>query len=199
MIYTTPEIERIARIGFEIAAQRRKRPTSGDKVNVLASSQLWRRVVTEVAKEFPQIELEHMLVDNCAMQLIREPRRFDVVLTENMFGEILSDEAAMLGGSIGLLPSASLGGKVGLYEPVHGSAPDIAGQGRANPIASILSVAMMLRHSFGLEREAAAVEGAVERALGDGLRTADLARPGERVLSTAEMGAAVVERLDPLL
>jgi len=199
LVYHDWEVERVARLAFEAARKRRRLVHSVDKSNILKSSILWREVIEEVARGYTDVTLKHLLVDNCAMQIVRDPLQFDVIVTENMFGDILSDEAAMLGGSIGLLPSASLGGKVGLYEPVHGSAPDIAGQGRANPIASILSVAMMLRHSFGLEREAAAIEAAVERALGDGLRTADLARPGERALSTAEMGAAVVERLDPLL
>jgi 3-isopropylmalate dehydrogenase len=196
MIYTTPEIERIARIGFEIAAQRRKRLTSVDKVNVLASSQLWRRVVTEVAKEFPQIELEHMLVDNCAMQLIREPRRFDVVLTENTFGDILSDEAAMLAGSIGMLPSASLGDGTALYEPIHGSAPDIAGQDKANPLATILSAAMLLRHSLRHELAAASIEAAVGQVLAKGYRTPDIWQPGADLLvGTRQMGDLVAERV----
>ena len=196
MIYTTPEIERIARIGFEIAAQRRKRLTSVDKVNVLASSQLWRRVVTEVAKEFPQIELEHMLVDNCAMQLIREPRRFDVVLTENTFGDILSDEAAMLAGSIGMLPSASLGDGTALYEPIHGSAPDIAGQDKANPLATILSAAMLLRHSLRHELAAASIEAAVGQVLAKGYRTPDIWQPGTDLLvGTRQMGDLVAEHV----
>ncbi len=153
----------------------------------------------QIAQEFPGVTLEHMLVDTCAMQLIRNPCQFDVIVTENMFGDILSDEAAMLGGSIGLLPSASLGGKVALYEPVHGSAPDIAGQGTANPLASILSAAMMLRHSFDRDSEAAALETAVETVLGEGLRTADLARPEERPVSTTQMGEAVRGKLEALL
>jgi 3-isopropylmalate dehydrogenase len=196
LIYTTPEIERIARIGFQIAAQRRKRLTSVDKVNVLASSQLWRRVVTETAKEFPGIELDHMLVDNCSMQLIRDPRQFDVLLTENTFGDILSDEAAMLAGSIGMLPSASLGDGPGLYEPIHGSAPDIAGQDKANPLATILSAAMLLRHSLHHELAAAAIEAAVSRVLDQGYRTPDIWHPGPAVLvSTAHMGNLVVESI----
>ncbi|MDE2058942.1 MAG: 3-isopropylmalate dehydrogenase [candidate division NC10 bacterium] len=196
LIYTTHEIERIARIGFQIAAQRRRRLTSVDKVNVLASSQLWRRVVTETAKEFPDIELDHMLVDNCSMQLVRDPRRFDVVLTENTFGDILSDEAAMLAGSIGMLPSASLGNGPGLYEPIHGSAPDIAGQDTVNPLATILSVAMLLRHSLHHESAAAAIEAAVGRVLEAGYRTADIWQPGPTVLvGTAHMGDLVVESI----
>jgi 3-isopropylmalate dehydrogenase len=172
-IYSVAEIERIARAGFQAA---RRRVTSVDKANVLESSRLWREVVTRVhAEEFPQVELQHVLVDNAAMQLISNPADFDVIVTENMFGDILSDEAAMLTGSIGLLPSASLGGDgPGLFEPVHGSAPDIAGQGIANPLAMFLSAALMLRHGFAMEAEAAAVESAVDRALGDGLRTRDL-------------------------
>jgi len=171
--YTAPEVERIARIAFGAA---RSRVTSVDKANVLESSRLWREVVTRLhAEEFPNVELEHLLVDNAAMQLIAAPRHFDVIVTENMFGDILSDEAAMITGSIGMLPSASIGGEgPGLFEPVHGSAPDIAGTGKANPLAMILSVAMMLRHGFAMESEAAAVESAVDRALEEGLRTADL-------------------------
>ncbi|HEV7941165.1 MAG TPA: 3-isopropylmalate dehydrogenase [Solirubrobacteraceae bacterium] len=171
--YTTPEIERIARTAFEAA---RSRVTSVDKANVLETSRLWREVVSNLhAREFPNVELEHVLVDNAAMQLVSAPRHFDVIVTENMFGDILSDEAAMLTGSIGMLPSASLGGNgPGLFEPVHGSAPDIAGQGIANPLAMFLSVAMMLRHGLGLASEAAAVESAVDRALAAGLRTPDL-------------------------
>jgi len=196
MIYTTPEIERIARIGFEIAAQRRRRLTSVDKVNVLASSQLWRRVVTEVAKEFPDIELEHMLVDNCSMQLIREPRHFDVLLTENTFGDILSDEAAMLAGSIGMLPSASLGDGTALYEPIHGSAPDIAGQEKANPLAAILSAAMLLRHSLRNESVATAIEAAVGQVLKKGYRTPDIRHTGADLLvGTRQMGDLVAERV----
>lgn len=193
LIYTTPEIERIARIGFQIAAKRRRRVTSVDKVNVLATSQLWRRVVTDVAKEFPGIELEHMLVDNCSMQLIRDPRRFDVLLTENTFGDILSDEAAMLAGSIGMLPSASLGEGPGLYEPIHGTAPDIAGQDKANPLAAILSAAMLLRHSLHHESAAARVERSVAGALEQGYRTHDIMQPGMTQVGTARMGDLVAE------
>jgi len=189
-IYSVEEIERIARAGFQAA---RRKVTSVDKANVLESSRLWREVVKRVhAEEFPQVELEHVLVDNAAMQLISNPADFDVIVTENMFGDILSDEAAMLTGSIGLLPSASLGGDgPGLFEPVHGSAPDIAGQGIANPLAMFLSAALMLRHGLGLEAEAATVESAVDRALADGLRTADLGGSA----STDEAARAVLNNL----
>jgi 3-isopropylmalate dehydrogenase len=190
MTYTVPEIERIAHVAFKAAMQRRRKVTSVDKSNVLEASQLWRKVVGRIASEYPQVELDHMLVDTCAMQLIREPRRFDVVLTENMFGDILSDEAAVIAGSIGMLASASLGGPVGLYEPVHGSAPDIAGKGKANPLGAIASAAMMLRYSFGLESEARAVEGAISILLAQGLRTADLAT-GEAYAATGEVGDAL--------
>jgi 3-isopropylmalate dehydrogenase len=196
LIYTTSEIERIARFGFQIAAQRRGRMTSVDKVNVLASSQLWRRVVIRMARAFPDITLDHMLVDNCAMQLIRDPRRFDVVLTENTFGDILSDEAAMLAGSIGMLPSASLGSGPSLYEPIHGSAPDIAGHDTVNPLGTILSAAMLLRHSLRHEPAAAAIETAVSRVLEAGYRTADIRQPGSTLLvGTAQMGDLVAEHL----
>jgi 3-isopropylmalate dehydrogenase len=188
--YTTAEIERIARTAFGAA---RRKVTSVDKANVLETSRLWREVVSKVhAREFPHLELEHMLVDNAAMQLLAAPRHFDAILTENMFGDILSDEAAMLTGSIGMLPSASLGDeRPGLFEPVHGSAPDIAGQGSANPLAMFLSAAMMLRHGLGLESEATAVESAVERALDAGLRTADLGGTA----GTGQATRAVLEHL----
>lgn len=195
LVYTTGEIERIVRMAFETARTRRKLVHSVDKANVLESSRLWRETVNKIAKEYPDVKCEHVLVDNCAMQLIRNPRQFDVVVTENMFGDILSDEAAMLTGSIGMLPSASLGSDVGLYEPVHGSAPDIAGRGIANPLGIILSAAMMLRHSFGWEREAAAVEEAVAAVLAKGIRTADLAGPGEPTVSTSEMGDRVAKEI----
>jgi 3-isopropylmalate dehydrogenase len=189
-VYSVAEVERIARAGFEAA---RRRVTSVDKANVLESSRLWREVVGRVhADEFPHVELEHVLVDNAAMQLVCDPRRFDVIVTENMFGDILSDEAAMLTGSIGLLPSASLGDDgPGLFEPVHGSAPDIAGQGIANPLAMLLSAALMLRHGLGMEDEAAAVESAVDRALADGLRTPDLGGSA----TTDEAAQAVLNHL----
>lgn len=200
MMYTRAEIERVTRMAFHLAQNRRKKVTSVDKSNVLENSQLWRRVVVEVAKEFPGIELDHMLVDNCAMQLILNPKRFDVVLTENMFGDILSDEGAVLAGSIGMLPSASIGPQktsgvwVGLYEPVHGSAPDIAGQNKANPLGAIGSVAAMLEYSFNLKEEAAAVNAAVEKVLDSGRVTADL-RPSGPPATTEGVGAAVCEAL----
>ena len=184
MTYTRAEIERIARMAFHLARGRRRKVSSVDKSNVLENSQLWRKVVTEVAVEFPDVALEHVLVDNCAMQLILNPRRFDIVLTENMFGDILSDEGAVLAGSIGMLPSASIGERkpsgawVGLYEPVHGSAPDIAGQNKANPLGAIGSVAAMLEYSFGLKKEAAAVNAAIEAVLNSGRVTADLKPAG---------------------
>lgn len=202
MYYTEAEIERLMRVAFDLARLRRKKVTSVDKANVLASSRLWREVAHEVARDYPDVAYEDILVDACAMYLIRRPADFDVVATENMFGDILSDEASMLTGSMGMLPSASLadtlntsGGKFGLYEPIHGSAPDIAGQGIANPLATILSAAMMLRTSFGLTREADAVEAAVEAVLNAGYRTPDLAKPGEPTVGTVEMGDRVVEKL----
>lgn len=195
-VYTRPEIERIAQVGFEAARKRGKKLCSVDKANVLETSRLWRETVTEIGKAYPDIELSHMLVDNCAMQLVRDPRQFDVIVTENMFGDILSDEAAMLTGSLGMLPSASLGaGKFGLYEPVHGSAPDIAGKGIANPLATLLSTALLLRHSLGQEEAAKALETAVSRVLSDGLRTADIAAPGQPAIGTQAIGEAVIAAL----
>lgn len=192
MAYSRAEVERIAVMAFEAAAKRRGKVTSVDKANVLETSRLWRETVEAVAAAYPRVELEHMYVDNAAMQLVRAPQAFDVVLTENMFGDILSDEASQIAGSIGVLPSASLRGDgFGMYEPIHGSAPDIAGKGIANPLATILSVALMLRHSFALEAEACAVEAAVERVLKSGLRTRDLASAGDTPVSTAAMGDAV--------
>lgn len=197
LYYTEAEIGRLMRVAFDLARQRRKKITSVDKANVLASSRLWREVAHEVAAEYPDVEYEDILVDACSMYLIRKPDSFDVVATENMFGDILSDEASMLAGSMGMLPSASLAeGKFGLYEPIHGSAPDIAGKGIANPLATILSVAMMLRTTFELPQEAAAVEAAVDAVLAAGHRTADLAQPGEPAVSTTAMGNLVVEALD---
>jgi len=221
-VYTTGEIERIVRAAAELARGRRKKLTSVDKANVLETSRLWRSVTVRLMRqEFPDVQLEHLLVDACAMHLIRRPADFDVIVTENMFGDILTDEASVLAGSMGMLPSASLGEpttdhrpattdseaqskiqnpkskitRMGLYEPIHGSAPDIAGQGIANPLATILSVAMLLRHSLGLEQEARAVEQAVAAALDDGYITGDIAMPGEKTYSTSEVGAAVVERI----
>ena len=192
-IYTRPEVERVARVAFDLARKRTRKVTSVDKSNVLEASVLWRRVVSEVgAKEYPDVALSHMLVDNCAMQLIRNPRQFDVVVTTNLFGDILTDEASMITGSIGMLPSASIGGKVGLYEPIHGSAPDIAGKGIANPLAMVLSVAMMLKYSFDMTAEAAWIEKAVAQVLADGYRTGDIYREGEgKKVGTTGMGDKV--------
>lgn len=200
MTYTRAEIARVSRMSFELARQRRKKVTSVDKSNVLECSQLWRKVILEVAREYPDVELDHLLVDNCAMQLVLNPKRFDVVVTENMFGDILSDEGAVLAGSIGMLPSASIGARrpsgawVGLYEPVHGSAPDIAGQNKANPFGAIGSVAAMLDYSFGLKEEAAAVNRAIEAVLNSGRVTADL-KPHGTPATTDQVGKAVCEAI----
>ena len=203
--YTEGEIERALRVGFESARRRRGKLTSVDKANVLESSRLWREIAIELGREYPDVELEHMLVDSCAMALVRTPARFDVLVAENMFGDILTDEAAILAGSLGMLPSASLAGipreegspALGLYEPIHGSAPDIAGQGKANPIATILSVAFMLRYSLGLSAAGAAVEQAVERVLQQGYRTQDIAEEGAGgALSTGEMGQRIVDAIE---
>ena len=196
MRYTRPEIERIAHVAFQAARKRSKRVTSVDKANVLETFQFWKDVVSEIGKQYPDVALDHMYVDNAAMQLVREPKKFDVVVTGNMFGDILSDEAAMLTGSIGMLPSASLNAtNQGLYEPSHGSAPDIAGKGIANPLATILSAAMMLRYSLKQEAAAQRIEAAVKRVLVQGLRTSDIFSPGTTRVGTAEMGAAVVRAL----
>jgi 3-isopropylmalate dehydrogenase len=206
-VYTTAEIERIVRVAASLARNRRKKLTSVDKANVLETSRLWRSVTTRLMRnEFPDVQLDHMLVDACAMHLIRRPADFDVIVTENMFGDILTDEASMLAGSMGMLPSASLGApgdsekatRMGLYEPIHGSAPDIAGKGIANPLATVLSVALLLRHSLGLEAEARAVEAAVWRTLEDGVVTGDIAAPGERSATTAEVGTAVAARISDI-
>jgi len=196
MRYTRDEVARVARIAFQLASQRRKKLTSVDKANVLEVSQLWRATVNEVAAEFPGVTVEHQYVDAMSMHLMNQPRNYDVVLTENLFGDILSDESAVITGSLGMLPSATIGGKVNLYEPVHGSAPDIAGKGLANPLGAILTGALILRHSAALEAEAAAIESAVRKVLEMGFRTPDLARSnpqGFTVLSTKEMGAKVRE------
>ena len=202
MVYTTPEIERVARVGFEVARKRKKRLTSVDKANVLTVSQLWREVVTKIGKEYPDVTLDHVLVDNCAMALVQKPTQFDTIVTENTFGDILSDEAAILAGSMGMLPSASLGVAgaggvpVGLYEPVHGTGPDIAGKGIANPIAAILSAAMLLRYSLSMGREADRVEAAVRRVLEQGHRTRDIAAAGERIVGTKDMGELIVRDVE---
>jgi 3-isopropylmalate dehydrogenase len=198
MRYTRDEVIRVARVAFEVAQGRRKKVTSVDKANVLEVSQLWRAAVTEVAADYPDVTLEHQYVDACAMHLMNTPRNFDVVLTENLFGDILSDEAAVITGSLGMLPSATIGGAVNLYEPVHGSAPDIAGKGIANPLGAILTVAMVLRHSARLEQDALAVESAVREALEQGYRTADLVR-GQKGVSTQEMGRQVHQVLSELI
>ena len=196
MAYSEKEIERIGRRAFELARLRRKKVASVDKANVLAVSRLWRAVVIEVAREYPDVELTHMYVDNAAMQLVRWPAQFDVIVTENLFGDILSDEAAVITGSIGMLPSASLGADgPGIFEPIHGSAPDIAGQNKANPVATILSVAMMLRYTFGLEKEAVAIEQAVSGVLREGYRTGDIMEEGRTLVGTVSMGNLVTERV----
>jgi 3-isopropylmalate dehydrogenase len=203
MRYTRAEVVRVARVAFELAAKRRKKVTSVDKANVLGVSQLWRATVTEVARDYPTVTLEHQLVDSMAMHLMNIPRNFDVVLTENLFGDILSDEAAVITGSLGMLPSATIGGTVNLYEPVHGSAPDIAGTGKANPLGAILTAAMVLRHSAGLEQDAAAIEAAVATVLAAGHRTPDIAKrdlargadANQQLVSTTEMGKLVHQAL----
>ncbi len=195
LVYTEEEIRRIVELGFQTAQGRRKKLCSVDKANVLESSRFWREITEDIAKKYPDVELTHMYVDNAAMQLIRYPEQFDVIVTENMFGDILTDLASMLGGSIGMLASASMSGKKGMYEPAHGSAPDIAGKNLANPLATILSAAMMLRYTFDMNEEAQKIENAVIKVLEQGYRTADLAKPGDKVLGTTQMGDAVVAAL----
>ncbi len=196
MAYSDYEVERIARVAFEMARKRRKKVHSVDKANVLDSSRLWREVTHKVAKEYPDVEFSDILVDNTAMQLVRNPAQFDVLVTENLFGDILSDEASMITGSLGMIPSASLGeGTLGLYEPIHGSAPDIAGQNKANPIATILSAAMMLRYSFNMAKEADAIESAVDKVLNDGCRTGDIMSEGKTQVSCSEMGDLIAKAI----
>lgn len=195
--YAEEEIRRIAIVAFDMAMKRNKKLTSVDKANVLESSRHWRSIVKEVSKDYPEVELSHMYIDNAAMQMVRHPKQFDVIVTSNIFGDILSDEASMITGSIGMLPSASLAkGNFGMYEPIHGSAPDIAGQNKANPMAAILSVAMMLRYTFGLSKEADDVEAAVKSVLSAGFRTADIMSPGKKILGTKEAGDLIVTAID---
>jgi 3-isopropylmalate dehydrogenase len=199
MVYTEGEIKRIVKTAFELARGRRKKLLSVDKANVLEVTELWRDVATETGRDYPDVELQHMYVDNCAMQLIRNPGQFDVIVTTNMFGDILSDEASMLTGSLGMLPSASQGAKTAMYEPSHGSAPDIAGKGIANPLATILSAAMMLRHSFGMPEAAGAVENAVRLVLKDGFRTVDIRQEGATIVGTKAMGDRVAQKVGALM
>jgi len=194
-VYTVEEVQRVSRVAFELARTRRKHVTSVDKANVLESSILWRQTVVEVAKEFPDVQLDHLYVDNCAMQLILRPKQFDVIVTNNLFGDILSDEGGVLAGSLGMLPSGSIGGRAGFYEPVHGSAPDIAGTGKANPIGAIISVGMMLEYSFKLPELAARVQRAVAHVIDKGYRTADIVSPGKTLMTTSQMGEIICEAI----
>ncbi|MDT8316866.1 MAG: 3-isopropylmalate dehydrogenase [bacterium] len=196
LAYTTPEIERIAKVAFEVAAKRGKKVCSVDKANVLECTELWRDVVIEVHKDYADIDLSHMYVDNAAMQLVRNPKQFDVIVTTNMFGDILSDQASMLTGSIGMLPSASIGGDIGIFEPIHGSAPDIAGQGKANPIATIMSAAMLLKYAFGMDAAYDSIDNAVINILNSGYRTPDIMQEGGKLVTCSEMGDLIVEELN---
>ncbi len=198
MIYTKNEVERIARYAFEVASKRKKKLHSVDKANVLETSQFWRKLVNNISKDYPAVSLEHMYVDNAAMQLVRDPKQFDVVLTQNMFGDILSDIAGMITGSLGMLPSASLGSDYALYEPVHGSAPDIAGQNKANPLATISSVALMFIHSFQMNKAAELIEESVSRTLNAGYRTKDISQPGDQIVSTTKMKDLVIENFNTI-
>jgi 3-isopropylmalate dehydrogenase len=198
MIYTKKEVERIARYAFEVASKRKKKLHSVDKANVLETSQFWRKIVNNISKDYPNISLEHMYVDNAAMQLVRDPKQFDVVLTQNMFGDILSDIAGMITGSLGMLPSASLGSDYALYEPVHGSAPDIAGQNKANPLATIASVALMFFHSFQMNKASELIEESISRTLDAGYRTKDISQPGDQIVTTTKMKDLVIENFDTI-
>jgi 3-isopropylmalate dehydrogenase len=195
-VYTVEEVQRVARVAFELARTRKKHVTSVDKANVLETSILWRQTVAEVAKDFPDVVLDNLYVDNCAMQLILRPKQFDVVVTNNLFGDILSDEGGVLAGSLGMLPSASIGGPVGFYEPVHGSAPDIAGMGKANPIGAIASAGMMLEYSFKLPELAVRVQRAIAAVIDKGYRTADIASPGKSLLTTTQMGETICKAIE---
>ena len=198
MVYTKEEVVRIARMAFDIAKERKKRVTSVDKANVLECSQYWRSIVKEVHRDFPQIKLQHLYVDNAAMQIVRDPRQFDLIVTSNMFGDILSDIAGMITGSLGMLPSASLGEKYALYEPVHGSAPDIAGQDKANPIAMIASVAMMFAHTFQMTKAAEIIELGIEKSLEQGYRTQDIYSPGNTLVSTSKMTDIILKNVEEI-
>ena len=198
MIYNKKEVERIARYAFEVASKRKKKLHSVDKANVLETSQFWRKIVNNISKDYPNVSLEHMYVDNAAMQLVRDPKQFDVVLTQNMFGDILSDIAGMITGSLGMLPSASLGSDYALYEPVHGSAPDIAGKNKANPLATISSVALMFFHSFQMNKAAELIEESISRTLDAGYRTKDISQPGDQIVTTTKMKDQVIENFNTI-